>query len=81
MTEYHRKLEQENAALKAALEPFADAWERRRPAVTPDKPEVYNRRMFKALQPFYSNGDADNEGTLTGEHLRRAFLLLGRKET
>lgn len=62
---------EERDALSSALEPFASAWRRRAPEGDPES-QAYKRRMARALLPFLSNGNADESGVLTGEHLRDA---------
>lgn len=62
-------------AMRAALVPFARAWARREPEVR-EGGRPYRLRMERALQPFYTNGNADESGSLTGAHLRDACIVL-----
>lgn len=60
--------------LHSTLEPFARAWQQREP-VGDHKSKGYQRRLERALLPFYSTGNVD-EFSLTGEHLREAARAL-----
>ena len=73
-----RALEGRIRALEEALQPFAEAWTRRAPRPNAN-PRAYQRRLERALDPFYSNGDADDRA-LTGRHLKDAHDLLSTTE-
>ncbi len=75
---YCEKLEQENALLKAALQPFAYA------ATIPEKlSRLYYKNSQDYIDTLYSSEDAENSGNffyLTTGHLKKAQRALGGGE-
>lgn len=76
-----KKADEREAALAAhverlhsTLEPFARAWQQREP-IGDHNSKGYQRKLERALLPFYSTGNVD-EFSLTGEHLREAARAL-----
>ncbi|MCE8002565.1 hypothetical protein [Billgrantia ethanolica] len=69
------ELEIENAAMKDALRPFAQAWLLRQPRLDGTR-KANERRLERALEGFWSAGSGDERFALTGQHLKDAHDAL-----